>query len=213
MQKNLTELVFILDKSGSMYESTADTIGGFNSMIADQKQQEGKALVSTILFSSTSQVLHDRKNLEEIEDLTERDYVACGNTALYDAVGGAIQHIKNVHKYAREEDCPEKTMFVITTDGLENASKQYTRQQVQSMITEQKEKGWQFVFVAANIDAVSTGASIGISEDYCAQYNVGDELAMYCAVSEVVSEFRDAGSIVRRRRRSVHAPNDDTNNN
>ncbi len=210
MQKNLTELVFILDKSGSMYESTADTIGGFNSMIADQKQQEGKALVSTILFSSTSQVLHDRKNLEEIEELTERDYVACGNTALYDAVGGAIQHIKNVHKYAREEDRPEKTMFVITTDGLENASKQYTRQQVQSMITEQKEKGWQFVFVAANIDVVSTGASIGIREDCCKQYDVGDERAMYCCMSMMVSDYRSAGSLNKTRRRP-NFPKDDAN--
>lgn len=141
MQENLTELVFILDKSGSMFKSTEDTIGGFNAMIAEQKQQEGQAVVSTILFSSTSQVLHDRKNLEEVEELTKEDYVASGNTALYDAVGRAIHHIKNVHKYAREEDRPAKTLFVITTDGMENASREYTHEKVRSMIEEQEKAG------------------------------------------------------------------------
>ncbi len=204
MKENLTELVFILDKSGSMYQRTADTIGGFNSMIAEQKQVEGQAIVSTILFADTSQVLHDRKNLQEIEELTAKDYVASGNTALYDAIGGAIRHIKNVHKYAREEDRPAKTLFVITTDGMENASKEYTRDKVRSMIEEREAAGWQFVFVAANINAVRTGTSIGIREDFCEQYNVGEERAMYCMMSNIVSECRiDDSVFVNRRKRKT----------
>ena len=209
MQKNLTELVFILDKSGSMYRRTADTIGGFNSMIAEQKQEEGQAIVSTILFSDTSQVLHDRKDLDEIEELTAKDYVAAGNTALYDAIGDAINHIKNVHKYAREKDLPEHTVFVITTDGMENASREYTREKVKSMIKEREEAGWQFVFVAANIDAVRTGTSIGIREDCCEQYNVGNEREMYIRMSKMVSECRmpEHISIVRKKQK----PSDDGN--
>ncbi len=201
MRKNLTELVFILDSSGSMYPRTADTIGGFNSMIAEQKQEEGEALVTTVLFSNNSRVLHDRKNLQDITELTEQDYVAHGMTALYDAIGETIKHIKNIHKYACEEDRPEKTLFVITTDGMENASKEYNREKVCELIRERKEVGWQFVFVAANIDAVRTGTSIGIQEDNCKQYDVGDEILMYRSVSMMVSDYRDAGSISKRRTR------------
>lgn len=190
MRKNLTELVFILDKSGSMYSRTADTIGGFNSMIAEQKAEEGQALVTTILFSDGLQTLHDRKDLQEITELTTRDYVASGSTALYDAIGYAIDHIKNIHKYAREEDRPEKTLFVITTDGMENASKRYSLSDVHSLIKEREECGWQFVFVAANIDAVETGASMGVDERYCSNYAVGDELHMYRAMSAMVSDYR-----------------------
>ena len=195
MQKNLTELVFILDKSGSMYHSTKDTIEGFNSMIANQKKEDGAAIVSTILFSNSSQVLHDRKNLNDIPELTERDYVASGMTALMDAIGGAIHHIKNVHKYAREEDLPEHTLFVITTDGMENASREYTADQVRSMITEQEERGWKFVFVAANIDAVQTGKSIGINADCCSRYREGSELSMYYMMDEMVGSYRRTGRI------------------
>ncbi len=195
MQKNLIELVFILDKSGSMHPRTADTIGGFNAMIAEQKQQPGRALVSTVLFADRSQVLHDRIDLADVAEITEKDYVAFGCTALMDAIGGAIHHIKNVHKYAREEDRPENTLFVITTDGQENASKVYSAEQVRSLIKEQEKAGWQFVFVAANIDAVQTGATLGIREEWCSQYDVGDERAMCCMVSNAVSECRSTGQI------------------
>ncbi len=166
MKKNLTEMVFILDKSGSMAGLEADTIGGFNSMIERQKQAEGEAYVSTVLFSYESAVIHDRVDLRRIEPLTEREYFVGGGTALIDAIGGAIHHIANVHKYARAEDVPEHTIFVITTDGMENASRRYTSGQVKEMVRRQKERyGWEFLFLGANIDAVETAAHFGITED------------------------------------------------
>ena len=166
MKKNLTEMVFILDKSGSMAGLEADTIGGFNSMIERQKQAEGEAYVSTVLFSYESAVIHDRVDLRRIEPLTEREYFVGGGTALIDAIGGAIHHIANVHKYARAEDVPEHTIFVITTDGMENASRCYTSGQVKEMVRRQKERyGWEFLFLGANIDAVETAAHFGITED------------------------------------------------
>ena len=166
MKKNLTEMVFILDKSGSMAGLEADTIGGFNSMIERQKQAEGEAYVSTVLFSYESTVIHDRVDLRRIEPLTEREYFVGGGTALIDAIGGAIHHIANVHKYARAEDVPEHTIFVITTDGMENASRRYTSGQVKEMVRRQKERyGWEFLFLGANIDAVETAAHFGITED------------------------------------------------
>ncbi|MGX8706672.1 MAG: vWA domain-containing protein, partial [bacterium] len=140
MKKNLTELVFILDKSGSMAGLEADTIGGFNGMIERQKQVEGEALVSTVLFSNQSVVIHDRVDLRKIEPMTNRQYYVGGGTALIDAIGGAIHHIGNVHKYAREEDRPEHTIFVITTDGMENASRHYSSDQVKAMVERQKQK-------------------------------------------------------------------------
>ena len=172
MKKNLTELVFILDRSGSMAGLEKDTIGGFNAMIAQQRDAEGDALVSTVLFSNDSKVIHDRIDVRRVEPLTEREYVACGCTALLDAIGGAIHHIGNVHKYAREEDCPEHTLFVITTDGMENASRRYTRDSVKQMIECQREKyGWEFLFIGANIDAVETAACYGIDRDRAVNYN------------------------------------------
>ena len=166
MKKNLTEMVFILDKSGSMAGLEADTIGGFNSMIERQKQAEGEAYVSTVLFSYESTVIHDRVDLRRIEPLTEREYFVGGGTALIDAIGGAIHHIANVHKYARAEDVPEHTIFVITTDGMENASRRYTSGQVKEMVRRQKERyGWEFLFLGANIDAVETAAHFGITQD------------------------------------------------
>ena len=165
MKKNLTEMVFILDKSGSMSGLEQDTIGGFNSMIERQKGAEGEALVSTVLFANESTVIHDRVDLRKIEPLTDRQYFVGGCTALIDAIGGAIHHIGNVHKYAREEDVPERTIFVITTDGMENASHRYTSDEVKAMVKRQKEKGWEFLFLGANIDAVETAAHFGIGAD------------------------------------------------
>ena len=171
MKKNLTEMVFILDKSGSMAGLEADTIGGFNGMIEKQKKEEGEALVSTVLFSNESTVIHDRVDLKKIEPMTDKQYFVGGCTALIDAIGQAIHHIGNVHKYAREEDRPEHTIFVITTDGMENASHLYTSDQVKAMVERQKEKyGWEFLFLGANIDAVETAARFGIHEDRAVNY-------------------------------------------
>ena len=165
MKKNLTETVFILDKSGSMSGLEQDTIGGFNSMIERQKGAEGEALVSTVLFANESTVIHDRVDLRKIEPLTDRQYFVGGCTALIDAIGGAIHHIGNVHKYARDEDVPERTIFVITTDGMENANRRYTSDEVKAMVKKQKEKDWEFLFLGANIDAVETAAHFGIGAD------------------------------------------------
>ena len=172
MKKNLTEMVFILDKSGSMSGLEADTIGGFNGMIERQKKEKGEALVSTVLFSDESVVIHDRVDLRKIEPLTDKQYCVGGCTALIDAIGGAIHHIGNVHKYAREEDRPEHTIFVITTDGMENASHRYTSDQVKAMVQRQKDKyGWEFLFLGANIDAVETAAHFGIEESRAVNYH------------------------------------------
>ena len=176
MKKNLTELVFILDRSGSMAGLEKDTIGGFNSMIARQRAAEGEALVSTVLFSNESKVIHDRIEVRRVDPLTEREYIACGCTALLDAIGGAIHHIGNVHKYAREEDRPEHTLFVITTDGMENASRRYSTRRVKEMIQRQKEKyGWEFLFLGANIDAVETAGHLGIAPDRAVNYHCDSE--------------------------------------
>ena len=200
MKKNLTELVFILDKSGSMAGLEADTIGGFNAMIERQKQADGEALVSTVLFSTQSTVIHDRVDLRKIEPLTRRQYFVGGCTALIDAIGGAIHHIGNVHKYAREEDRPEHTVFVITTDGMENASRAYTSDEVKAMVQRQKEKyGWEFLFLGANIDAVETAAHYGIGEDRAVTFHndsVGQALN-YEEVSAAVSQVRSNAPLSR----------------
>lgn len=172
MKKNLTEIVFILDRSGSMAGLEKDTIGGFNSMINRQKTAPGEAIISTILFDSETQVIHDRVNLKNIAPMTEKDYFVRGCTALLDAIGGAIHHIGNVHKYAREEDRPEKTLFIITTDGMENASRKYSSDRVKQMIERQKSKyGWEFLFLGANIDAVETAGHFGIQADRAVNYH------------------------------------------
>ena len=171
MKKNLTELVFILDRSGSMAGLESDTIGGFNSMIEKQKKQEGEAFVTTILFDNFSETLHDRIPLEKVEKLTDNDYTARGCTALLDAIGDAVEHIKSIHKYARAEDVPEHTMFVITTDGMENASRRYDSNTVKKLINRmKKENDWEFLFIGANIDAVETAKTFGISEDRAVNY-------------------------------------------
>lgn len=193
----ITELVFILDKSGSMAGMESDTVGGFNSMIDKQKNGEGEVLVSTVLFSNYSEVLHDRKPLKEIEPLTEKDYFVGGGTALLDAIGGAIHHIGNIHKYARPEDVPEHTIFIITTDGYENASMQYGSEKVKKMISRQeKEFGWEFLFVAANIDAVEAAERIGIRADRAACYDVqNDTDILFDEMSETICAFREKGTI------------------
>lgn len=195
MKKNLTEMVFILDESGSMSPLTDDTIGGFNSLIEKQKSEEGQALVSTVFFSNSSKVIHDRTELSRVAPLTRRDYVPGGCTALLDAVGDAVKHIANIHKYAREEDVPEKTIFVITTDGMENASKKYTREEIKRMISKQQEKyGWEFIFLGANIDAAETAESIGICEENAINYHA-DSVGTHClyeSVAGAVSSVRKA---------------------
>lgn len=191
----LTEVVFILDRSGSMSGLESDTIGGFNGMLAKQKAMEGDVLVSTILFDDKSEVLHDRKPIRSINPMTEEEYYVRGCTALLDAVGGAVRHIGNVHKYAREEDRPEKTLFVIITDGMENASKKYTYAKVKEMIERQQNRyGWEFMFLGANMDAISEARRYGIREDMATEY-VCDERGTnlnYNAVGDVLYCIRTA---------------------
>lgn len=188
MKNNLTELVFIIDRSGSMEGFERDTIGGFNSMIERQRSEEGEVLVSTVLFDNFSKVIHDRVPIAEVAPMTERDYFVGGGTALLDAIGGAIHHIGNVHKYARREDVPEHTVFVITTDGMENSSRAYSSTRVKEMIKRQTEKyGWEFIFVAANIDAVETAEHIGIRRERAANYS--QDKAGYEACYEAMSSF------------------------
>ncbi len=193
MKKDLTELVFILDRSGSMTSLTEDTIGGFNSMIEKQKKVEGECLVSLVLFDDISEVIYDRVNLKDISVLTNKEYYARGCTALIDALGASIHHIGNVHKYARKEDVPEKTMFIITTDGLENASINYTADRVKAMIKCQREKyGWEFLFLGANIDAVETARKYGIREDRAVRFHNDHEgiCLNYMVLSDALEGYR-----------------------
>ena len=193
MRKNLTEIVFILDRSGSMSGLESDTIGGYNALIAKQKKEAGEAIISTVLFDDMCEVLHDRKDLVKIEPLTEEDYYVRGCTALLDALGVTIHHIGNVHKYAREEDRPEKTLFIITTDGMENSSRHYSYDQVKRMVECQKEKyGWEFLFLGANIDAVAEAQRFGIRSDRAVNYHADCEgtAVNYRALSKAVSSVR-----------------------
>jgi len=193
MRKNLTELVFILDRSGSMSGLETDTIGGFNSMIAKQKREAGEAVISTVLFDNTSEVIHDRVDIQKIEPMTDKQYFVRGCTALLDAIGGAIHHIGNVHKYARDEDRPEHTLFIITTDGMENASHKYSSDRVKRMIERQKTKyGWEFLFLGANIDAVETAGNFGIDADRAVNYHCDSEgtALNYEVLSEAICSVR-----------------------
>lgn len=192
-KNNITELVFILDRSGSMSGLEQDTIGGFNAMIDKQKRQDGECYVSTVLFDDASEVLHDRVKLSEIKKMTEDDYYVRGCTALIDAIGGAIQHIGNIHKYARPEDVPAHTMFVITTDGMENASRHYDSATVKKMIERQKRKyDWEFLFIGANIDAVETAARFGIEKERAVNYHADKKgtKVLYETVSQAVCNVR-----------------------
>lgn len=193
MKNNITELVFILDRSGSMSGLEKDTIGGFNAMINKQKNLDGKCYVSTVLFDNQSSVLHDRVLLENIKPMTEKDYQVQGCTALLDALGDTIKHIETIHKYAREEDVPGNTMFVITTDGMENASHMYGSDEVKEMIkSKMEEYGWEFIFVAANIDAVETAKSYGISSNRAVNYHADSQgvECMYATVADAVCNIR-----------------------
>ena len=193
MKKNLTELVFILDRSGSMQGLESDTIGGFNSMLEKQKRQPGEAFVSTLLFDDRSEVIHDRVKLEKVNPITEKEYDVRGCTALLDAIGGAIRHIGNIHKYARPEDVPEHTLFVIITDGMENASRCYSARQVRKMIQKQKETcGWEFLFLGANIDAVETADQLGIAGDRAGNYHCDSKGTRlnYQVLSQAVAAVR-----------------------
>ena len=195
--KNLTEVVFILDRSGSMSGMEDDTIGGFNSMIEKQKKTEGEALISTILFDHETEVIHDRVPLSEISPMTDKDYWVRGSTALLDAIGKSIKHIKNIHKYAREEDKPDKTLFCITTDGMENASIIYSYPEIRKMIEVQKKKGWEFLFLGANIDAIETAGHLGISRNRAANFH-NDHKGIsqsYSAFGDAMCCFMSAGSI------------------
>lgn len=193
MRNDLTELVFILDKSGSMHGLEADTIGGFNSLIEKQKKEDGKALVTTFLFDDKIEMIHDRVDLEYIRDMNDTQYATGGTTALLDTVGGAVSHIRKIHKYIRPEDVPAKTLFIITTDGMENASRHYTYGKVKKLIEHQKEKhGWEFIFLGANIDAAETAVSMGISRDMAADY-ISDPAGTalnYDVLSQVTSAVR-----------------------
>ena len=193
-KNNTTELVFILDRSGSMSGLEGDTIGGFNSMIEEQKEKDGACYVTTILFNDRSLTIHDRIPLTEVPKMTRDDYRVCGCTALIDAIGAAIEHTEMIHKYVRKEDVPAHTLFMITTDGLENASTKYSSKEVKRMIEQKKEKeGWEFVFIGANIDAVETARHFGIQEDRVANYHadkVGTGV-VYRAMSAVVGNMRN----------------------
>ncbi len=198
INNNITELVFILDRSGSMSGLESDTIGGFNGMITDQKKKDGRCFVSTVLFDHEILTLYDRVPLEKIEKMTDKDYQVRGCTALLDAIGTSIVHIENIHKYIREEDVPENTVFVIITDGLENASKEFSSDKVKKMIESKKKKNnWEFLFIGANIDAVETASHIGINRDRAVNYHADEcgTSVVYSTVSNAVSRVRECAPL------------------
>lgn len=190
--KQLTELIFILDKSGSMSGLEKDTIGGFNTMLNKQKQEEGDALVTTVLFDHQYHTIHDRLNIKEVNELTKNDYFASGSTALLDTLGDTINHIKKIHKYIRKEDVPNKTVFIITTDGEENASHKHSSDKIKQMINEQKSLGWEFIFLGANIDAIETAENLGIDKSHASNYDASTAgtAILYDSLNDVVSNIR-----------------------
>ena len=198
MKKNLTELVFILDKSGSMGGLEKDTIGGYNSMLEKQKTGDGECVITTVLFDNHYELLHDRIDIRAVKPMTEEEYFVGGSTALLDAIGKTIHKIGTVQKNTAEEYRAEKVMFVIITDGEENASRRYSADKVKEMIKRQKEKfGWEFIFLGANIDAVETAGHFGIDADRAVDYvpdSEGTELN-FCMMSDTVSAFRESGAV------------------
>ena len=205
MKENLTELVFILDKSGSMSGLEKDTIGGFNSFIKKQKEEAGDAILSTILFSDRFDVLHDRINIKEVKELTDKDYFASGCTALLDAIGYSIKHIMKVHNELNDEEKPSKTLFVITTDGYENSSKEFSYSTIKKLIEERREAGWEFIFLGANIDSVKEAETLGIDKDFAVNYNCDTEGVdiNYKALSKAVASMRETGKIKSSWRESI----------
>lgn len=206
MKKGLTEIVFILDESGSMSGLEKDTVGGFNSFIDRQRNVEGEALVSAVLFSVSSKVLYDRTELSKIEPMTEAMYCPGGCTALLDAVGNAVNHIRTIHKYAREEDLPEKTVFVITTDGEENSSREFTYRKVKELIErQQKDCGWEFLFLGANIDAGEEAARIGIAPDQAVRYECDSAgtLLNFEVLGEAMCSMREGKKLNRNWKRDI----------
>jgi Mg-chelatase subunit ChlD len=200
MKRNLTELVFILDKSGSMAGLEADTIGGFNAMLKKQQKAEGEAVVTTVLFNHDYELLHDRMNVRDISPITKEDYEVGGTTALLDAIGFTIQKMVNVQRKTSEDERAEKVLFVITTDGMENASREFTADKIKKLVRHQKEKeGCEFIFLGANIDAIATAARFGIEEDFAVDYHadhIGTQLN-YEAVNEAVNNLRSGKKIDR----------------
>lgn len=197
MKKGLTEIVFILDRSGSMEGLEADTIGGYNSMLDQQKKEDGEAVISTVLFDDRIEILHDRKNLKEVKHITDKDYYVRGCTALLDAVGGAIRHVGRVQKEMPEEERPEKTLFIITTDGMENASKQYSYEKVKKMVEKKKKKQkWEFIFMGANMDAIEVAGRFGVAANRAVTYECdGAGTALnYEVMSKLVGCVRACGS-------------------
>ncbi|MHA6259127.1 vWA domain-containing protein [Sporosarcina sp. CAU 1771] len=208
MKKSTTELVFILDKSGSMAGLEADTIGGYNAMLGKQKKEEGEAIVTTVLFNHANDLLHDRIHIKGIAPITEREYEVGGTTALLDAIGFTIQKIGNVQKRTSEEERAERVLFVITTDGMENASKEYGYEKIKKMITDQKEKfNWEFIFLGANIDALSTAAKFGIQEEYAVNYHADSEgiEENFQALNEAVATFRRGEKVERSWKASIES--------
>ena len=205
MKENLTELVFILDKSGSMSGLEKDTIGGFNSFIKKQKEEAGEAILSTIVFSDRCDVLHDRVNIKEVKELTDKDYFASGCTALLDAIGYSIKHIMKVHNELNDEDKPSKTLFVIKTDGYENSSKEFSYPTIKKLIEERRESGWEFIFLGANIDSVKEAETLGIDKDFAVNYNCDTEGVdiNYKALSKAVASMRETGKIKSSWRESI----------
>ena len=200
MKKGLTEIVFILDRSGSMSGLEADTIGGYNRMLEKQKKEEGDALISTVLFDSNVEILHDRKNLNQVESMTDKEYFVRGCTALLDAVGSSIHHISDTQKKLPDDERPEKTLFIITTDGMENASKEYSYSKVKKMVEKKKKKhGWEFIFLGANIDAIDVAGKFGVSANRAVRYecdSVGTKLN-FDIMSKMVSCARSCGSAAK----------------
>ena len=196
-KNQITELVFIIDRSGSMSGLESDTIGGFNSLIKKQKKEEGTCFVSTVLFSDKSEVLHDREPLADIREMTEDDYEVHGSTALIDAIGGAIKHITKVHRYIRPEDVPERTMFVITTDGMENSSHKYTAKEVKKLVKKKEKEGWEFLFIGANIDSVETAGNFGIRQDRAVNYHADSKgtRVLFESVCAQVSNVRKSKAV------------------
>ena len=221
MKKGLCEVVYILDRSGSMSGLESDTIGGFNAMIERQRKELDEAYISVVLFNSDSEVIYDRVPIAKIEPMTDRQYTVGGCTALIDAIGGAVKHISNVHKYAREEDRPEKTIFVITTDGLENASRRFSSSEVKKLVEQKKTEGWEFLFLGANIDAVETAQRFGIGRDRSVNYNcdsagtrlnyecMSEAVVDFCCKSEVSPRWKDRIDRDFKSRKQGEEPKDD----